>query len=902
MRTVTATGIVIILLCGFNLVQAREPQTTSNQYRHQLWTTEDGLPTNTIQAIQQTPDGYLWLGTPTGLVRFDGQSFKTYNKDDLNSANSDVISLFVDSEGTLWIGMNGGGVVQYDDERRFSNLNTSNGLSSNVVWSITEDHENSIWFATANGLNRYRDGSVKVFTQEDGLPDNYIWSVFEDSNRDLWIGTRSGLSVLHNKTFQNFSTADGLSSPNVFCIREDLSKRIWIATPAGLNMFYKGKFKQFTTAQGLATNDIYTLFVSRDGDVWVGTSKAGMGRVRNLKFENFAVGDDLNVNTVWSIFEDREGILWVGTAALGLNSFIKNSDARILSSNRSFSVIIQQAAVDGIPVQHGKSIETQNGNLEFKFTALKFLDLQKVEFKYKLEGFDRDWVFAGPRRVAYYKDVPAGKYIFRAIGRVGNSNWNEKNFTFELRQPFYHSYLFYGLCASFLFLCGLGIYIIRGRQLLKRERELLSLVSDRTAELQQEINVRKKAEEELQNSLSLLMSTNDELKAAKDAAEFANRAKNQFLANVSHELRTPMNGIIGMTQLTLDTELTTEQREYLGMAKESADSLLELLNDILDFTKMEAGKLRLSNTPFNLPAAIERIMKSFKIRALEKGLQFTCELSAGLPSIVVGDESRLRQVLINLIGNAIKFTTQGYILVKLGVDETKDNIATVHFSVEDTGIGIPPDKHQIIFEAFTQADSSTTRQFGGTGLGLSICSQLVSMMNGKIWLNSEADKGSTFHFTIPFKCDQILRNSDDVAKSAYQSTVSGRHILVVDDNVINQRLICSILEKHGHRVSVAARGDEALNLVSRNRFDAVLMDIQMPVMDGLEATVRIRAEEKDSNSHIPIIGMTAHATANVRTKCLEAGMDEYISKPFQIDQFLKILESIQGKDISAISA
>lgn len=898
MRTVIATSIAIFLLCTFNIVQAREPKTTSNQYKHQIWTTEDGLPTNTVQAIEQTRDGYMWIGTPAGLVRFDGQSFKIYDQEDLHSESSDVLSLFVDGEGTLWIGTNGGGVVQFS-ENRFTNLKASQGLASNVVWSITEDHENNIWLATDNGLSRYRDGSFRVFTTKDGLADNYIWSVFEDSNHDLWIGSDTGLTVLHDKKFQKFSN---FSSQNVYCIREDLSKQIWIATESGLKIFKNGQFTQFTTAQGLRSNDIYTLLVSHDGDVWLGTSKAGIGRIRNFKYEDFSVSDELKVNTVWSIFEDREGILWVGTVALGLNSFIKNSMADAAIANRSFSVMIQQASVDGLPVQQGKSIETQNGNLEFRFTALKFLDLRNVEFKYKLEGFDEDWIVAGNRRVAYYKDVPSGKYIFRVIARIGNSNWNEKIFAFELKQPFYHSYLFYGLCLSFLFVCGLGIYIMRGRQLLKRERELLSLVSDRTAELQQEINVRKKAEEELHNSLSLLISTNDELKSAKDAAESANRAKNQFLANVSHELRTPMNGIIGMTQLTLDTELTTEQREYLGMAKESADSLLELLNDILDFTKIEAGKLRLSNVPFNLPAAIQRIMKSFKIRAQEKGLEFTSELSASVPSIVIGDETRLRQVLINLIGNAIKFTTHGYILVKLGVNETKDNIATVHFSVEDTGIGIPADKHQMIFEAFTQADSSTTRQFGGTGLGLSICSQLVSMMNGKIWLNSELHKGSTFHFTIPFKCDEVVHISDEVAKAAYQSTITGRHILVVDDNVINQRLICSILEKHGHTVTLAARGDEALNLYSRNRFDAILMDIQMPVMDGLEATVRIRVEEQDTKTHIPIIGMTAHATANIRQKCLEAGMDEYISKPFQVDQFLKILESIQGKQISAISA
>ena len=265
---------------------------------------------------------------------------------------------------------------------------------------------------------------------------------------------------------------DGLSSQDVFCIREDLSKRIWIATPSGLNMFYNGKFTQFTTEQGLRTNDIYTLFVSRNGDVWVGTSKAGIGRIRNLKFEDFSGSDDLNVNTVWSIFEDREGIVWVGTVALGLNSFIKNSIAGNASSTRSFSVIIQQPSVDGIPVQPGKAIETQNGNLEFKFTALKFLDFQNVEFKYKLEGFDEDWVYAGKRRVAYYKDVPPGKYIFRAIARVGDSNWNEKIFKFELKQPFYHSYLFYGLCASFLFVGGLGIYIMRGTPAVKKGKRI----------------------------------------------------------------------------------------------------------------------------------------------------------------------------------------------------------------------------------------------------------------------------------------------------------------------------------------------------------------------------------------------------------------------------------------------
>ena len=461
---------------------------------------------------------------------------------------------------------------------------------------------------------------------------------------------------------------------------------------------------------------------------------------------------------------------------------------------------------------------------------------------------------------------------------------------------------FYSLCGLLICVLGYALYFFHRRQLKFREQELLDVVSDRTAELQQEINIRKKTEEELKNSMTLLMSTFDQLKAAKESAESANLSKNQFLANISHELRTPMNGIIGMTQLTLETDLNSEQREYLGMVKESADSLLGLLNDILDFTKIEAGKLRLSMLRFQLHSSVEKIVKTFKTPANQKNLELTCEFGPDVPEFVVGDESRIRQILVNLIGNAIKFTSRGSVYVKVELQEKNTELCKVHFLVKDTGIGIPVSKHDIIFEAFTQADSSTTRKYGGTGLGLSISLELVSAMNGSMWLESKEGGGSTFHFSIPLLNSKSILDPSSLDDTKPATMIhDGHHILVVDDNLINQRLISEILGKRGNKVKVASDGREALKMYLENSFDVILMDIQMPIMDGLEAASRIRAEEKRTGHHVAIIGITAHVTQNCLEKCLQAGMDDFMTKPFQVEKFLQILGTIQTRQPSTVS-
>ena len=542
--------------------------------------------------------------------------------------------------------------------------------------------------------------------------------------------------------------------------------------------------------------------------------------------------------------------------------------------------------------------------------------------------------------------------------------------------------------------------------------------------------------QELENAIRELKSTQEELAQAKEEAEKANQAKSLFLASMSHDIRTPMNGIIGMTDLCLDTKLTDEQKEYLGMVKSSADSLLSLLNDILDFSKIEGDMLELEHIDFNLNNAVEDTVKSLAFLAHNKGLELACRIHRDVPVALVGDPGRLRQVIVNLAGNSLKFTEKGEVVVEVKVEDESEDYAILHFSVKDTGIGIPLEKQGKIFEAFSQADESTTRQYGGTGLGLSISSKLASMMGGKIWVESEPGEGSTFQFTAKFglqkmplshkklqlpdlkglpvlviddnatnreileevligwemsptiagggdvlrvledagrsgksfslvlmdayasekgafeialeiienpewaspmimmissvgmrgdaeKCrklgiaayltkpikkselfDAILTvldidragpgEKDLVTKHSIRENRTRLRILLAEDNVVNQRLAVKVLTKRGYHVVVAANGKEAVAEFEKEPFDVILMDVQMPEMDGFEATAVIREKEKEKGGHIPIIAMTAHAMKGDRERCLEAGMDEYVSKPIRPQVVVDAIESVVG--------